>query len=201
MSAKSAALLIGFMLTGAGCFRLTDPIYAFKDIQAPEPSHEGSSLLLGTIVVDEALAGDLNSVSLERLGKEPHYYGANRTNLFRAFFPRVMKDGHFIIQVDPGVYELSSFSTSGWGQPRVWNARGDARKGTRIVVTRPGVYDLGVIRVESASMLGNTYSMDRIADGGFERQQVFAKAIAGTPWEKMAAAPAPAANGAATTPP
>jgi hypothetical protein len=184
------ALCLGLGLgLGVGCFRLSDPFYAMKDIHADEPKHEGSSLLLGTIEVEAWMTGDLNTVNLVRLGpgKERAYYGANRINLFRVFSPRTMKDGNFIIEVDPGVYELQNFTTSGWGQPQTWNAREEARKGTRVMVTRPGVYDIGTIRVERGEGLSRTYAMERSAESTPERREVFARALAGTRWERLAA--------------
>jgi hypothetical protein len=193
-------VLLLLLIPAGGCaIRLSDPVYAFKDIHAEEPSRDGTSLLMGTIVVEQWMTGDLNSVSLVKLGpgKEKTYYGANRTNLFRVFSSRTMKDGHFIIEVDPGVYELESFSTSGWGQPRTWNAREDARKNTRIIVTRPGVYDIGTIRVEHEGTLGNSYSMERAADASPERHDVFARAVAGTRWEQLASSGAGTAQDAA----
>jgi hypothetical protein len=187
-SAKACWVAALVLCAGAGCFRLSDPVYAFKDIRAEEPTHDGRSLLLGSIVIEQWMVGDLDSVSLVRLGKEPTYYGANRVNLFRVFSKRTMKDGHFIIEVDPGVYELDSFSTSGWGQPRVWRARDEARKGSRMVITRPGVYDMGTIRVEKGEGWGNNYNLERVAESSPERQQIFARALAGTRWEQMVSA-------------
>jgi hypothetical protein len=181
-----AALLLA---STSGCFRLSDPIYTFKDIRAVEPSHEGMSLLFGTIVVDEWMTGDLSTVTLTKLGpgQERTHWGANRVNLFRAFFRRTMKDGNFIIEVEPGLYELDGFSTSGWGQPRVWTAREGARQGSRILVTRPGVYDIGTIRVVHSDTLANTYDMERVTDSPPERRMVLARAIGGTRWESLSA--------------
>jgi hypothetical protein len=197
--AAVAALAVALLLPAGGCaIRLSDPVYVFKDIRADEPSHDGTSLLMGTIVVEQWMSGDLNSVSLVKLGpgKDRTYYGANRVNLFRAFSPRTMKDGNFIIEVDPGVYELENFSTSGWGQPRTWNARADARKNTRIIVTRPGVYDIGTVRIQHEGTLGNTYSMERGPDASPDRHEVFMRAIAGTRWEKLAGGAGPAGDAA-----
>ena len=83
----------------------------------------------------------VNTVTLAKVGpgQTRSYRGANRVNLFRVFFRRTMKDGNFIIEVEPGLYELEGFSTSGWGQPRTWNAKEEARKGMRVLVTRPGL--------------------------------------------------------------
>ena len=182
-----AALLLS---SGVGCFRLSDPVYAFKEIRAGEPKHEGASLLFGTIEVEEWMTGDLDTVTLVKLGPGANrsYPGVNRVNLFRAFFPRRMKDGNFIIEVSPGLYELERFSTSGWGRPRIWNARADARKNTRILVTRPGVYDIGTIRVARDDAGYNTYAMERIAATTPARQAVLQQAVAGTRWERLTVA-------------
>jgi len=188
-----AAAVLAVSVPTAGCaLRLSDPIYAFKDIHAEEPTHEGMSLLFGTIVVDQVGAGDLNSVTLAKLGpaQARSWRGANRVNLFRVFFRRTMKDGNFIIELEPGLYELDGFTTSGWGQPRTWNAKDEARKGMRVLVTRPGIYDIGTIRVGNPEVTGineRTYAMERTTENTPERRAVFERAIAGTRWEKLSA--------------
>jgi hypothetical protein len=177
----------------AGC-RLSDPVYALKDIRAAEPSRAGKSLLFGTIVVEEWMAGDLDSVTLAKLGPggERSYHGVNRVNLFRAFFPRSMKDGSFVMEIDPGLYELDSFSTSGWGKPHSWEAATDARPHTRILVTRPGVYDLGTLRVQRANGVFSGYGFERTNETTPERRAVLERAIAGTAWQRLLAAAATA---------
>ena len=173
-----------------------------QDIRAQEPSEAGRSLIFGTIVVDEFAAGDLDIVSLAKVGPgtERGHRGTNRLSLFRAFTRRSMKDGNFIIEVEPGIYELESFSTSGWMNPRTWTARDDVRRGTRVVVTRPGIYDIGTLRVALGQSRGfeRTYDVARSLASNPERQAVLQKAIAGTRWANvpmapMMAAPAPAA--------
>jgi hypothetical protein len=183
-----AAVLLS---TAAGCaLRLSDPVYAFKEIRAEEPKQEGASLLFGTIEVEEWMTGDLDTVTLVKLGPGAtrSYRGANRVNLFRVFFPRRMKDGNFVIEVGPGLYELERFSTSGWGQPRIWNAKPDARKSTRFLVTRPGVFDIGTIRVTRNSMTSNSYEMERVANNSPARQAILQNAIAGTRWQHLTVA-------------
>ena len=198
------AALLG--VAGAGCLRLSDPVYASKEIHADAPAEDGRSLIFGSIVIDEFMTGDLNTVSFVKIGPgaERSHRGANRVNLFRVFFPRTMKDGHFIIEVEPGLYELESFSTSGWGQPRTWKTRDEVRRGTRILVTRPGVYDLGTLRVaRGENGTYGEYAVERIADQQPTRQEILRRAIAGTPWERLIAArsdEAPGGGGPAAPP-
>jgi len=190
----------------AGCFRLSDPFYAVKDIHADEPEEQGSSLIFGTIYVDQTGSGDLNTVNFERIGPEGtrSNWGTNRVNLFRVFFRRTMKDGNFLMEVGPGLYEMTGFSTSGWGQPQTWNAKEEVRKNLRILVTRPGIYDLGSIRVahESGGQY-DSYAMERTADNSPERMAVLRNAIAGTAWEHVfaRAQAAPPPESAATPAP
>ena len=175
-------------LGAAGCpLRLSDPVYAFKDVRADEPSHAGKSLIFGSIVVDNWGFGDLDSVSLVTVAPEAarRHVGVNRVNLFRVFFRRAMKDGHFIIEVDPGLYEMERFTTSGWGQPVIWNTRDDARKNTRVLVTRPGIYDMGTIRVARGEGSFREYGVERIKQTTPERQAILARALAGTGWERL----------------
>ncbi len=176
-----------------GCFRLSDPVYATQDIRAHEPSEAGRSLIFGTIVVDEFGAGDLDTITLAKVGPgtERGHRSTNRINLFRVFSRRAMKDGHFVIEVEPGIYELESFSTSGWGQPRTWTSKDEARRGTRVIVTRPGIYDIGTLRVAfgAVGFLERSYNFERITAPNPERQAVLARAIADTRWARVPMAP------------
>jgi hypothetical protein len=144
----------------------------------------------GTIVADVGGAGDLSIVNFVRTGPagEESNFGVNRVNLFRVFFRRAMKDGNFIIELGPGLYELDSFTTSGWGQPVTWTAKTEARRGTRFLITRPGVYDIGTIQVTPGESQGYNvvHSMERIPRQPGQ-QQVLARAIEGTKWAHIAA--------------
>jgi hypothetical protein len=188
---RAAWLSIVLAALAGGCFRLSDPFYAAQDIHAREPSEAGKSLIFGTIVVDQFMAGDLDAVNLAKVGPgtEQGYRGTNRINLFRAFLPRAMKDGNFIIEVESGIYELDNFVTSGFMQPRTWTAQDDARRGTRIVVTRPGIYDLGTLRVALGPRFTSGYTIERITDPNPERQAVLRTAITGTRWANVPMAP------------
>jgi hypothetical protein len=178
--------------SAAGC-RLSDPVFLMQDIRAQEPSEAGRSLIFGTIVVDEFAAGDLDIVSLAKVGPgtERGHRSTNRISLFRVFKRRSMKDGNFIIEVEPGIYELESFMTSGWMNPRTWTARDDVRRGTRVIVTRPGIYDIGTLRVALGQISGfeRTYDVARSLVSNPERQAVLQNAISGTRWAKVPMAP------------
>lgn len=175
--------------SSAGC-RFSDPIYATKDVRAVEPEEEGMSLIFGTILVDETPADGLASVTLAKIGpgEERSYVNTNNVNMFRVFFRRTMKDGNFLMELRPGLYEVVGFSTVD-----IWTVKESARKAMRILVTRPGIYDIGLIRVSPASRFGNTYDMELVSDRSPERRAVLAKAIAGTTWERIAATQADAA--------
>jgi hypothetical protein len=194
---RGTCLAIGLAALAGGCFRLSDPVYAMQDIRAQEPSEPGRSLIFGTIVVAEFAAGDLDVVTLAKVGPgtERSHRGTNRVSLFRAFLRRSMKDGNFIIEVEPGIYELESFTTSGWMQPRTWTARDQARQGTRVVVTRPGIYDIGTLRVAlgQSSMFERSYNIEHITAPSPERWGVLQRAIADTRWAKVPMAPMAAA--------
>jgi hypothetical protein len=179
--------------TSVGC-RLSDPVYAYKDVRALEPEQEGMSLLFGTIVIDQTGAGDLASIDLEKIGPGDSrtHWNTNNVNMFRVFFRRTMKDGHFLMEVGPGLYEVERFVTEGWGQPQTFTVKGEARKGMRILVTRPGIYDIGSIRVARSGggwRNYNKYDVERVSDNSPERQAVLRQAIAGTTWERLAAGP------------
>jgi len=188
---KTAGLAVLLMVAlSAGCFRLSDPFYAFKEIRANEPDKEHTSLIFGTIVVDHAGSGDLASVDLEKIGPgtEHTFIDTNRVNLFRVFFRRTMKNNNFVMEVAPGLYQVSSFSTGIWGgQGQIWRAKPEAAAAMRILVTRPGVYDIGPIHVMRASG-ENQYEMVLSPDKSPQRMEVLRQAIAGTAWERLVVA-------------
>lgn len=151
------------------------------------------SLLFGTIVVDQAAAGDLASVDLQKIGPgaERTHWNTNNVNMFRVFFRRTMKDGNFLMEVQPGLYEIEGFTTGFLGQPQVFSVKDEVRKAMRILVTRPGIYDLGSIRVTRGEGWRNynKYDVERVADNSPERQAVLRQAIAGTTWARFTAGP------------
>jgi hypothetical protein len=200
---RAFAPLLLLAASSVAC-RLSDPFYAFKDVRALEPEEDGMSLLFGTIVVDRSGAGDLASVDLEKIGPGDArtHWNTNNVNMFRVFFRRTMKDGHFLMEVPPGLYEVERFVTGGWGQPETFTVGGEVRKAMRVLVTRPGIYDLGSIRVTRAPGWKNynKYDVERVADNSPERLAILRQAIAGTAWERLAAAPAESAAPAAPAP-
>jgi hypothetical protein len=98
----------------------------------------------------------------------------------------VVKDGHFMILLPPGVYELDTMAEQGFlGAEQVWRVRGDARIASRIHITRPGIYDLGTLKVVNGSW--TTTSTIVAEDDAFspERLEILGAAVRGTSWEKL----------------
>jgi len=92
--------------------------------------------------------------------------------------------GHIVIEI-----------RNGWngflGQPQVFTVKDEVRKAMRVLVTRPGIYDLGSIRVTRSGGSWknyNKYDVERVADDSSERRAVLRAAIAGTTWERLASA-------------
>src|SRR5439155_16604714 len=71
----------------AGCFRLTDPFYAFKPLEAGEPPGPGYSLLFGTVEMSPGLFGAprVDTVVLRQVGPGTRrtYWLASESVLFR----------------------------------------------------------------------------------------------------------------------
>jgi hypothetical protein len=181
-----AVLLAAAVALLPACFRLSDPVYAFRSLRAPEPSAAGNSLLFGSLEIT-ALVGHIDTVKFRRVSPRApgeHYPTATERNIYRVFRPRTMKDGHFLVEVPPGVYEIDGMVGGIWGQDAVFLATGDARVGTRIVVAQPGVYDLGVVRVE-AGAFSTQGTLVLVGRGGSERQALLREAVAGTEWERF----------------
>ncbi len=166
--------------------RLSDPVYALRSIRAEEPHFADRSLIFGSIEVDVFLSGDLDSVVFLKRGpgRQLSSWAASRDLLFRVFRPRTLKDNHFLFQVPPGVYELDHLVTSGWGQPQLWFRQKDSPPVSRVVVTRPGIYDIGTLRIER---IPRTYefTIRRVEQPAPERQQVLRRAIQGTSWDRF----------------
>jgi hypothetical protein len=57
-------VLVAAALLATGYFRISDPVYAFKGLRAPEPEQAGDSLVFGTI----AMEGFLNGAGCGRAG-------------------------------------------------------------------------------------------------------------------------------------
>jgi hypothetical protein len=186
------ALCVAVMLCClTGCFRLSDPVFAFKPLEAEEPPGPEYSLLFVSILSSPGLFGTPEFYSLwftrvDPRGKEAEGVGASSERWYRAFRPRVVKDGHFIILVPPGVYELDTMAEAGFlKSEQVWRVKGDARIASRIHITRPGIYDLGTLKVMSGSW---TTPASLAAEGDAfseQRLQILARAVRGTSWERL----------------
>jgi hypothetical protein len=172
--------------TSACGLRLSDPIYALRSIQAEEPHFADRSLIFGSIEVDAWLSGDLDSVVFLKRGpgSEVSTWAATRALLFRVFRPRTLKDVHFLVQVPPGIYELDHLVTSGWGRPQYWFRSRGTPPAPRVVVTRPGIYDLGALRIERIPRTFQ-FLIQRAEHPAPERQQVLERAIQGTSWQRL----------------
>jgi hypothetical protein len=174
-----------------GCFRLSDPVFAFKPLEAEEPPGPEYSLLFVTVLSSPGLLGTpefyhLQFVRVDPHGKDTGGVGASTMRSFRVFRRRVAKDGHFMILVPPGVYELESMAERGFlGASQNWFVSGDARVASRIHITRPGIYDLGTLTVVSGSW---TTPSTIVAEGDAfsdKRLEILAHAVRGTSWEKL----------------
>jgi hypothetical protein len=180
-------VLLVLALPTSGCgLRLSDPIYAVREIEAEEPSFPDRSLIFGSIEVDAWLSGDLDSVVFLKRG--PQHEGpawtATRTKLFRVFRPRTVKDNHFLFQVPPGAYELDQLVTSGWGRPQVWVRSRDGASGPMVFVTRPGIYDIGSLRIERVPRTFR-FLISRVDRPDPQRQALLERALEGTSWAQL----------------
>jgi hypothetical protein len=185
---RSVLLALVLVLGCAPGCRLSDPVYATQEIQAVEPSREGDSLIFGTVVVSEWMSGDLSDITFKKIGpeKRERYYRTTRDNLFRAFRPRAMKDGHFVLELPPGVYELISFSTAALGQPRVFELSAELREKARVLITTPGVYDIGSFEVTRApGVFQQSYEVTWKPEGSAERSEIMKRALRGTRWDSL----------------
>jgi hypothetical protein len=129
--------------------------------------------------------GDVAAVVLRRVRpeQEPIQRVASEQLPFRAFRSRQVRDGHFLLALEPGAYELVRIVGDGLIAPEL-SVDEDGRRATRFTVTRPAVVDLGVIRVAPAAGLG-AYSMTFGAASDPGRAAVLGAAIAGTHWERL----------------
>ncbi len=184
-------LLLLLSLVTSGCFfRFSDPTYTFKELEADEPPGPEFSLLMVTVKSDPGLLGTPEFFSLWFRRVDPHgsqtpLVGASSKQWYRALRPRTVKNGHFLIMLPPGVYELEAMRDVGFlGREMTWHVSGDAKIQSRIHITRPGIYDLGTLRVTSGSF---TQPAMLAADGdGFsaERLSVLRAAVKGKSWER-----------------
>jgi hypothetical protein len=170
------------------CFRLSDPIYAMKSLRAAEPPGDEYSLVFLTIQREGGLfAQDIDTVYFRRA--DPAARGGlmwtTSEFLFRVFDTRTVKDGHFLIHLPPGVWELDRLVSG----RTYWLLSDDARISSRIYITRPGVFDLGTLRLDKPSFFSK-YNLAAQGDAGSaERSRQLWDAVKGTTWERLVAAP------------
>jgi hypothetical protein len=181
-------LLVLWLVSHGACFRLSDPIWAVKPLRAAEPAGDEFSLVFLTVQREGGLfARDVDTVTFRRVDPSArgHIFWTTSEFLFRVFDTRSVKDGHFLIQLGPGVYELDRLDS---GETH-WLLADEARVASRIYVTRPGVYDLGTLRLDKPGLFGK-YSLAAQGDAGSaERSQQLWDAVKGTSWEHRVAAP------------
>lgn len=171
----------------AGCFRLTDPFYAFKSLEAGEPPGPGYSLLYGTVEMSQGLFGAprVDTIVLRRVGpgSKRALYEASEGILFRAFRRRILKQGTFAIHVPVGVYELDHLESSGLGRPTLWPLNDETRVASRIYVLRPGVYDLGTLRITAPDGPFRPFHIESMGDAfSAPRHDALKALVAGTEW-------------------
>ncbi len=185
------ALLAAAGLVLAGCLpRLSDPVYAFQPLRAPEPRRDGQTLLFGTVEFEPGFFGphDVAEIVVKRLRPEEtdiERVVATKLLLYRAFRPRQVKDGHFVGRLDPGAYELVSLVGDDWTST-VLELDEDGKRASRFTVTRPGILDVGVIHVKRVRM--GRYSMEVLPPRSRPgRAEVLRAAVKGTAWERFLA--------------
>lgn len=180
-------VVLSALLLSTGCFRLSDPVYAFKGLRAPEPEHAGDSLVFGTVALEGLFSGSVDTVVLRRASPRPgEFTGVTEEFLFRVFQRRPMKDGSFVLTVEPGAYEIVELRGSGWISGRIIRFGEKARTASRFTVTRPGVYDMGILRLHSAGTFGSYYEgVHERGDADPRHAQILREAIAGTSWERF----------------
>jgi hypothetical protein len=187
MSRIGLGLALAALLTASSC-RLTDPIYHLKPLGAVEPHEEGQALLFGSISLEqEVLLGRVHTVVLERVSPSPLYISPTHHRQFRAFRVRDFARGDFTAVVSPGVWEVTTLESSGGCLNRrvEWRIMDEAREASRIHVTRPGIYDLGTLRIGSTSPLGvrSALTIEPPAADPRRRDRL-ARAVRGTFWER-----------------
>ena len=174
--------------SSAGCLRLTDPFYSFKPLEAGVPPAPRYSLLYGTVQMPYPRFGPpLDTVVLRQLepGDRRAYWKVSEARIFRAFRRRALRDGSFLFLLPPGVYELERVESSSLGQTTVWLVREETRVQSRITITRPGVYDLGTLRLTAPEGLSGPFHVESLGDAGSAmRQDVLRALLRGTPWAK-----------------
>jgi hypothetical protein len=175
---------------------LSDPFYHFKNITPEEPHGPEYSLVFGSVEVEGGFLSpdSVDSIYFRRLQAEgkPDYWYVGEMHLFRVFQHRPMRAGHFVIALPPGAYELEQLVDSGIFYPTRFYMSDEARPSSRFFVTRPGLYDLGTLRISSPRGLWGPYVISREdKEDPKVRAALIQQVVKGTAWERFLLEPAP----------
>ena len=180
------ALIAASSLLLAGCFRITDPVYTFRSLGVEEPEAPGNALLFGSLEITGAFSR-IDTIILRRVSPwrdDKRFAIATEKKIYRVFRTRSMKDGHFLLQVAPGVYEVDALLGGMWGQEASFIATDDTRAASRLVVTRAGIYDLGRLKLD-AGPFTITPMLSWEGRGGADRAEILKRAVTGTGWKRF----------------
>jgi hypothetical protein len=149
----------------------------------------GASLLYGTVVMSPGLFGAprVDTIVLRRVGPGNHraLYEASEGILFRAFRRRVLKQGTFLLHLPVGVYELDHLESWGLGRPTIWPLNEETRVASRIYILRPGVYDLGTLRITAPDGPFRPFHIESLGDAfSAKRHDALKELVRGTAWER-----------------
>jgi hypothetical protein len=169
-----------------GCFRLSDPFYAFKSLSADAPESPGEALVFGTLEMTGTF-DSIDTVLLRRVRPFPvdRFVGTTDTLVYRAFRNRTMKDGNFTMTLAPGVYEVVRFTGGYWGGSTNYILGENVQRATRFQITRPGVYDLGIVTLETSTFSSHGKMSFRAGGDDPTRRAKISKVAEGTEWAKF----------------
>jgi hypothetical protein len=184
-----AVLAAALAVAGTGCFRFTDPYYLIlKPLEAGEPPLQGYSLLYGTVELPPGLfPAQVDAVVLRQLHPENRwrYFQVSEVGIFRAFQRRALREGTFAFHLPIGVYELERLESWSLGRATVWPLNEASRIQSRVYITRPGVYDLGTLRLTAPEGLSRPYYIQALGDAWSARRYDALRALVrGTPWAR-----------------
>ena len=182
-------MLMGMTLAVSGCLRITDPIYFGKPLRPDEPPASNYSLVLVSIEGPDSFES-FDTIVFRRPDPDVGvgYFYKSSAFIYRVFSRRGVKDGHFLIALPPGVYELERLQSRSWltGVVR-YTVSDKSRPSTRIYVTRPGIYDLGTLEIRSNGWT-RPFEIAAMGDrGSRQRLGLLREAIRGTGWEARVA--------------